>query len=136
MEIATPEQLAALELVQHAAARLVRLAESKGVVVTIEQRPLRPLAMGNYETVPSVRLMRERASLALPAFPQPPRPSQDVTEPQRAYLSALASGRDPFANCNKQNDINGVTRTRNVLVRRRMVDSCGRLTTKGREALS
>lgn len=57
----TAEQLAALEIVQHMAARLVKLAESKGVVVTIVQKPLRPLAMGNYETVPSVRLARERA---------------------------------------------------------------------------
>jgi hypothetical protein len=41
---------------------LVQLAERVGKVLTIEQRPLQPLAMGHYETVVSVRQARERAS--------------------------------------------------------------------------
>lgn len=35
--------------------------ERLGVVVTVEQKPLLPLAMGNYKTVASVRLARERS---------------------------------------------------------------------------
>jgi hypothetical protein len=31
----------------------------RGVVVTVEQKPLQPLAMGRYETVVSVRAARE-----------------------------------------------------------------------------
>lgn len=41
---------------------LVQDAESMGLVLTIEQRPLQPLAMGNTETVVSVRPARERAA--------------------------------------------------------------------------
>lgn len=40
---------------------LVSLAWLNGQVVTIAQRPLLPLAMGNYESVVSVRQARERA---------------------------------------------------------------------------
>jgi hypothetical protein len=35
--------------------RVVRLAASLGVVVTVEQKPLLPLKMGNYETVVTTR---------------------------------------------------------------------------------
>lgn len=44
-----------------AARALVARAESRGWVLTVEQVPRWPLAMGNYETVVSVRPMRERA---------------------------------------------------------------------------
>lgn len=44
-----------------AAALLVQTAEAEGVVLTVEQRPLQPLAMGNYETVVDVRLARGKA---------------------------------------------------------------------------
>lgn len=37
---------------------LIALADGCGLVVTIEQKPLQPLAMGNYETVVSVREKR------------------------------------------------------------------------------
>jgi hypothetical protein len=49
-----------LELVKQDAERVVRLAASLGIVVTIEQKPLQPLAMGNYETVVSVRAVVEQ----------------------------------------------------------------------------
>lgn len=57
----TPEQMGALRLVEDMAEMLVSLANSEGVVVTIEQKPLRPLAMGHYKSVPTVRLARVRA---------------------------------------------------------------------------
>lgn len=40
------------------ARRLVKRAAEVGVVVTITQRPLQPLAMGHYETVAEVRPVR------------------------------------------------------------------------------
>jgi hypothetical protein len=40
------------------AEQLVGEAAQYGVVITIEQRPLQPFAMGRYETVASVRPMR------------------------------------------------------------------------------
>lgn len=43
---------------QAMAQNLVRQAELHGFVITIEQRPLKPLAMRNYETVVSVRERR------------------------------------------------------------------------------
>lgn len=43
------------------AKNLVMDAQNMGLVITIEQRPLQPLAMGNTETVVSVRPERERA---------------------------------------------------------------------------
>lgn len=46
--------------VEHDARRLVERAERLGLVLTIEQRPLQPLAMGNYEAVVSVRPARSR----------------------------------------------------------------------------
>ncbi|WOB06545.1 hypothetical protein [Piscinibacter gummiphilus] len=45
-----------------AADLLVKQAERQGKVLTIEQRPRLPLAMGNYDTVASVRPAREQAS--------------------------------------------------------------------------
>lgn len=57
----TTEQLTALAAVHKVAEHLMCLAERIGVVVTIEQKPLQPLAMGNYESVPTVRLARVRA---------------------------------------------------------------------------
>lgn len=50
---------AALADVQHAAELLIRTAEDIGVVLTIEQVPLEPLAMGHYKTVARVRIARE-----------------------------------------------------------------------------
>lgn len=47
-----PANAAAL---QRQAMALVMAAQTAGLVLTIEQRPLPPLAMGNYETVVSVR---------------------------------------------------------------------------------
>lgn len=38
--------------------KLVRVAAQDGFVVTVEQRPLVPLAMGRYETVVEVRAAR------------------------------------------------------------------------------
>lgn len=43
------------------AARVVDLARDQGFVLTVEQVPLQPLAMGNYETVVSVRPARNRS---------------------------------------------------------------------------
>lgn len=40
---------------------LVRQAARDGLILTVEQRPLQPLAMGNYETVVSVRPARGAA---------------------------------------------------------------------------
>ena len=48
-----------LEAIKNAADHLVALAKSRGVVLTIEQKPLMPPAMGNYETVVSVREARK-----------------------------------------------------------------------------
>ena len=44
--------------VQRAAEMLIAEAKRLGLVVTIKQRPLQPLAMGHYETVASVRPAR------------------------------------------------------------------------------
>jgi hypothetical protein len=41
------------------ARQLVKHFEDCGLVLTVEQRPLLPLAMGNYETVVSVREARQ-----------------------------------------------------------------------------
>lgn len=41
--------------IQNIADRLITTAALYGFVVTIEQKPLQPLAMGNYESVVSVR---------------------------------------------------------------------------------
>ena len=62
-------------------------------------------------------------------------PDRPLSPHQRVYLDRLQNDLDPFANCNDSRDQAGITRTKNVLVRRQMVDSCGRLTNKGREAL-
>lgn len=43
------------------AKRLLAIAAREHQIVTIEQVPLKPLAMGNYETVVSVRLVRYKA---------------------------------------------------------------------------
>ena len=47
--------------VEKAAQRLVQEAERLGVVLTVEQVPLKPLAMGHYETVVGVRPARSKA---------------------------------------------------------------------------
>lgn len=47
--------------VQRAAEALIAEAARLGLVVTIEQRPLQPLAMGHYETVVSVRPAKGKA---------------------------------------------------------------------------
>lgn len=46
--------------VQRAAEALIAEAARLGLVVTIEQRPLQPLAMGHHETVATVRPAREK----------------------------------------------------------------------------
>jgi hypothetical protein len=48
--------------VQRAAEALIAEAARLGLVVTIEQRPLQPLAMGHFETVAAVRPERGGAS--------------------------------------------------------------------------
>lgn len=47
--------------VQKAAEALIAEAKRLGLVVTIEQRPLQPLAMGHYATVAAVRPARDIA---------------------------------------------------------------------------
>lgn len=42
-----------------AATRLVERAKQLGLVLTIEQQPLQPLAMGHYDTLVSVREARK-----------------------------------------------------------------------------
>ena len=44
--------------VQRAAEALIAEAQRLGLVITIEQRPLQPLAMGHHETVAMVRPAR------------------------------------------------------------------------------
>lgn len=44
--------------VERAAQRLVQEAERLGIVLTVEQVPLQPLAMGHHQTVVSVRPAR------------------------------------------------------------------------------
>jgi hypothetical protein len=44
--------------IEAAAQLLVDLADRRGLVLTIEQRPLTPLAMGHFETVVAVRQAR------------------------------------------------------------------------------
>lgn len=56
-----PRSDEALQLIADGAARLISQANDLGVVLTVEQKPLRPLAMGHYETKFSVRAARERA---------------------------------------------------------------------------
>lgn len=45
---------------KRAAQRLVQEAERLGVVLTVEQVPLQPLAMGHYKTVVGVRPARSK----------------------------------------------------------------------------
>ena len=45
--------------VLRSAAALIAEAERLGLVLTIEQRPLQPLAMGHHETVAAVRPKRD-----------------------------------------------------------------------------
>lgn len=51
----------AQQAVLQIAKRLLEAAADSGQVVTIEQRPLQPLAMGHFETVVSVRPARPKA---------------------------------------------------------------------------
>lgn len=48
----------ALEDIRADVAATLERAAARGVVVTVEQRPLQPFAMGHYETVVSVRMAR------------------------------------------------------------------------------
>jgi hypothetical protein len=48
--------------VERAAQRLIAEAERLGLVLTIEQVPLKPLAMGHYESVVSVMPARKAAA--------------------------------------------------------------------------
>ena len=41
--------------------RLIELAQGMGFVVTIELKPIKPLAMGHYQMVADIRPARERA---------------------------------------------------------------------------
>lgn len=50
---------AKLETIETKARNLVALAQSWGVVLTIEQKALEPLAMGNYSSVVTVREARK-----------------------------------------------------------------------------
>ena len=54
-----------LEWIRGKAEVLVAEAATYGVVLTIRQKPLQPLAMGNYETVVKVRPSRERYGVIL-----------------------------------------------------------------------
>lgn len=45
--------------IQHQLEKAVQLATAFGYVVTVEQVPLQPLAMGHYETRVSMRVARE-----------------------------------------------------------------------------
>jgi hypothetical protein len=49
------------DLIVHAARDLILGAEMLGFIITIEQKPLQPLAMGNYQTTLDVRPMREKS---------------------------------------------------------------------------
>jgi hypothetical protein len=81
------------------ARELIATAERNGMVLTIEQRPLTPLAQGNFETVASVRnvhskpLLREVAAVAEPVVAV--RPSTAV--PYRLVVRAdgLITGVEP-----------------------------------------
>ena len=53
-ELAAADHTAAENVLQ-VARELIAHCQSAGLVLTIEQRPLTPLAQGNYETVASVR---------------------------------------------------------------------------------
>lgn len=49
------------DFTRHVTAMLAQAAHL-GIVLTVEQKPLLPLAMGNYETVVSIRPVRERGA--------------------------------------------------------------------------
>lgn len=51
------------KLILAEARALIYRAEAAGMVLTIEQQPLEPLAMGSYVTVPSVRAARGARNL-------------------------------------------------------------------------
>jgi hypothetical protein len=51
-----------VEVIRAKAELLLEDAAAAGVVLTIEQRALRPLAMGHYETVVSMRPARKQAA--------------------------------------------------------------------------
>lgn len=57
----TGEGLSIEQILTNKAQDLINLARAAGFVVTIEQMPLKPLAMGNHETVASVRPARGAA---------------------------------------------------------------------------
>jgi hypothetical protein len=52
--------ISSLSTVYREAKKLVEYADRIGVVLTIEQKPLKPLAMGHYKTSISVRPKRMR----------------------------------------------------------------------------
>lgn len=57
----TQEQINNLESVQARAADLVDYARERGVIVTIDNKPLLPLAMGHAVMTPEVRLVHEQS---------------------------------------------------------------------------
>ena len=60
LELLTPEKVNAASI--YALAESVAMAaDQRGLVLTIEQEPVAPLAMGNYRTVVSVRPKRKAA---------------------------------------------------------------------------
>lgn len=56
------EQAAKEDSAAYQAMKLLAKAEQEGVVVTIEQRPLKPLAMGHYVSIANIRAKRNRAA--------------------------------------------------------------------------
>jgi len=50
-----------IETVKLMVEQLIQLAAKDGFVVTVELKPLKPLAMGNYETVVDVRPARVKS---------------------------------------------------------------------------
>jgi len=58
-QISDPGQPACAILIK--VAEVIIAAEKMGFVITVEQRPLQPLVMGNYETVVSIREVRAQS---------------------------------------------------------------------------
>jgi hypothetical protein len=58
------------DAVRDIALSAVHLAAHVGLVVTVEQQPLKPLAMGNYKTVVNVRPARHSTTVPTPQADQ------------------------------------------------------------------
>lgn len=57
---ADPDELERLAM-EESVRSLIARAESRSLVVTVTQQPLKPLAMGNHTTVVDVRFARKRS---------------------------------------------------------------------------